>query len=75
MEIPVIIPLTYGHMILTSQNYTMEKRQHLQQMVLIKLDSYMYNENRCCPAIKLHFKCIKDLNIRPDTLNVAESEE
>ena len=46
-------------------------------MVLVKLDHYMLkNANRpsLLPCTKLKSKCIKDLNIKSDTVNLIEEK-
>ena len=56
------------------QEYKMEKRQSLQQVVLGKLDSCMeINEVRTLPqTIHKSSKWIKDFNIRHDTIQLPE---
>lgn len=60
---------------MTSQKYTLEQRQHLQQMVLVRLNGsgrrvgiYPY----LSLDTKLNSKLIRDLNIMPDTLNLIK---
>ena len=53
----------------------MKKRQSLQQVVLGKQDSYserMKLEQSLIPHKKRSSKWIKDLNVRPDTINLLE---
>jgi hypothetical protein len=56
----------------------MEKRKHLQQVVLfhwrcvcrrMKIDPYLSS------CTKLKSKCVKDLNTKPGTLNLIEEKE
>lgn len=46
----------------------MQKTQHLQEMVLLKLDDYMQTVKLDPPSIKLKSKATEDLNIRADVL-------
>ena len=53
----------------------MEKRQSLQQVVLGKLDSYMYkNEISTFSNIiyKKEFKMTKNMNVKPDSIQFLE---
>lgn len=55
------------------QKYRLEKRQHLQQIVLGELDFNMEKSEArsyLSPYIKLNSKWANGLNIRPDTLNL-----
>lgn len=59
------------------EKYTLEKRQHLQQMILFQLDIYMLkNKTRSyfSLCVKLSSKWIGDLNISSDTLNLTEEK-
>jgi hypothetical protein len=51
----------------------MEKSQPLQQMLLGKLDICMQNLKLCLsPCTSINSKWIKDLNIKPETLNLVQ---
>jgi len=58
--------------------YTLDKRWHLQQLVLAKLGSYMHKTSNRSIVITLHklkFKLIKTLNIILHTLNLIEEKD
>jgi hypothetical protein len=60
-----------------SQKYIPEKRQHFQQMMLIILEithRRMQMDPYLLSCTKLKSKWIKDLNIKPDTLNLIREK-
>ena len=74
IESPEITHLPAINLRQTRQEYTMEKRQSLQQAVLGKLDSYIINEVRTHP-LSIHknkLEMLKDLNIRHDVTKLLE---
>ena len=74
IESPEITHLPAINLRQKRQEYTMEKRQSLQQAVLGKLDSYIINEVRTHP-LSIHknkLEMLKDLNIRHDVTKLLE---
>ena len=74
IESPEITHLRAINLRQKRQEYTMEKRQSLQQAVLGKLDSYIINEVRTHP-LSIHknkLEMLKDLNIRHDVTKLLE---
>jgi hypothetical protein len=51
-----------------------EKRQYFQKLVLVQLAVSMQISPFVCPCTKLKSKCIRDLHIKPDILNLIEEK-
>jgi hypothetical protein len=67
---------SYSHLIFykVAKNM-MEKRQPLQQMLMVKLEICLQKtETRSCfsPCTSINSKWIKDFNIRPETLKLVQ---
>jgi hypothetical protein len=56
-----------------ARKHTMQKRQPLQKMLLVKVVIYLQKtEIRFIPCTSINTKWIKDLHIRPETLQLVQ---